>query len=166
MRKPKNGWEILCTHANEVPLHCPCPPTCGCRYYHCKVVAEKEENVLKASLLQQVKLDLPGFVAIPHQDVRRAGNPDFTLTGRHMTSWWECKHGTPKFDTFDLQELMMNRLAGAGYARYIIWHEQRDKTNRRTLIVHPKNISTLLPEAWCVGFNFRFLTNFFRSVHQ
>lgn len=35
MKKPKPGWEHLCEHANEVPNVCPCPPTCGCRYYHC-----------------------------------------------------------------------------------------------------------------------------------
>ncbi len=34
--KPKDGWEFFCEHANEVPNICPCPLTCGCRYYHCK----------------------------------------------------------------------------------------------------------------------------------
>ena len=31
------GWEVLCEHANESPLVCPCPPCCGCRSYgHCQ----------------------------------------------------------------------------------------------------------------------------------
>lgn len=36
MDKPKLGWEMLCEHANEVPNVCPCPSTCGCKYYSCR----------------------------------------------------------------------------------------------------------------------------------
>jgi 3-deoxy-D-arabino-heptulosonate 7-phosphate (DAHP) synthase len=32
---PQPGWEFFCEHANEVPVVCPCPPTCGCRQAHC-----------------------------------------------------------------------------------------------------------------------------------
>ncbi len=43
-KKPKAGWEIFCSHANEVPNICPCPQTCGCRYYHCKRCTILEET--------------------------------------------------------------------------------------------------------------------------
>lgn len=32
----KPNWEFFCEHANENPNVCPCPPTCGCRHFHCK----------------------------------------------------------------------------------------------------------------------------------
>lgn len=33
---PAAGWEFFCEHANENPNVCPCPASCGCRFYHCK----------------------------------------------------------------------------------------------------------------------------------
>lgn len=52
---PKPGWEMLCEHANEVPNICPCPPTCGCRSFHCgtKTIPPRKQ-LLSASALRDL----------------------------------------------------------------------------------------------------------------
>lgn len=157
---------MLCEHANEVPRICPCLPTCGCRYYSCKIEAKKHEIELKGKLMEAIRARFAGVVAFPHQDVVSIGIPDISLTGFGRTTWWECKHGTPDFESQGRQELTMLRLAAAGFARYIIWHENADGTSKRTLIVHPKQIGDLIAEEWCVGFNFQFVVDYMKRVHQ
>lgn len=168
MRKPKTGWELLCAHANEVPAVCPCDAECGCRYYYsCKLPdVGKEENELKAKLVEKIRLDIPRAVICAHQEIRNVGWPDLEVNLAARTSHWECKHGTPNFESHGRQELTMLRLAAASfYARYIIWHSDRDGRNKRTLIVHPKYIGSLEPEAFCIGFDHHFVTQHMRKVH-
>lgn len=124
----------------------------------------RDESGLRSALMREVKLVLPGFTALRHEDVRTSGIPDLSLTGLKRTTWWEFKHGTPDFDSTDIQELTMLRLAAAGYARYVIWHEKRGI--KRTLVVHPKHLGDLTPEVWCVGFDHRFIVEFMRSAHR
>jgi len=115
--------------------------------------------------MEQIKLHMKGFVALRHEDVRTAGIPDLSLTGHGKTSWVEVKHGTPDFDSQGIQELTMLRLAAAGYARYLIYLENKDGSNKRTLIVHPKKLGTLEPEAECDGHNHRWVADFFMERH-
>lgn len=125
----------------------------------------RQESVLKSRLVDAIKKTMPGCVLIRHEDVRTSGIPDFSLTGYMRTSWWEVKHGTPKFDSTGIQELTMLRLAGAGFARYIIYDENKVGQNKRTLIVHPKHLKDLEPEVWCVGHDHRFIVEYITSVH-
>lgn len=124
----------------------------------------KNESSLKSALMRQVKLDLSGFVALRHEDVRTAGIPDLSLTGLGRTSWWEFKHTVNGFDSTGIQELTMLRLAAAGYARYVVWEEK--KSIKRTLIVHPKHLGDLVPEAFCVGFDMRWLVEQVKKAHN
>ena len=125
----------------------------------------RNESQLKSKLMELIRDGLPGFVAIRHEDVRRAGIPDLSLTGYGKTSWIEIKHGTPDFDSTGIQELTMLRLAAAGYARYLVYIENQDGSNKRTLIVHPKRLKDLEPEAWCLGYNHRWVIDFLKDRH-
>jgi len=100
----------------------------------------KSESELKSELATAIELRLPGWMFLGHEDVRRCGTPDRTLTGRGITSWWEGKCGTPTFKSKGQQELTCVQLAGAGRCRYIIWMEEADGSNQRTLIVHPREL--------------------------
>lgn len=122
------------------------------------------ESYLKSALMKELKLQLPGFVALRHEDVRSAGIPDMSLTGGGRTTWWEFKLAAPRFASRGIQELTMLQLAAAGFARYVVWEEKRSVM--RTLIVHPKRIGTLMPEDWCTGFDMQFIVDFMRKVQH
>jgi hypothetical protein len=126
---------------------------------------KKNETGIRSALVEEFK-SLVGFVLLRHEDIRTVGMPDASLTGYGNTSWMEFKHATPDFTSSGIQELTMLRLAAAGFARYVIWHEKADGTAKRTLIVHPKNLKTMEPEEWCVGFNHKWVVEYFRRRHQ
>jgi len=126
---------------------------------------KRRENELKAALVDCLRHELPTWVHLTHQDVRSSGRPDVTSTGRSRTTWLEVKHGTPDFDSQGIQELTMMRLARAGAARYIIYIEDADGSNKRTLIVHPRDFKTLEPQAFCKGFDHKFVADWLRSFH-
>lgn len=96
------------------------------------------EHPLKAKLTSVLRKELTGFVILRLEDKLQSGIPDMVITGNNRTSWWEIKAGA--FHSKGIQELTLIRLARAGYARYIIFREDR------ILIVHPNNIKTLIPE--------------------
>ena len=93
-----------------------------------------------------------------------------SISGGARTGYIEIKHGTPDFDSQGLQELTMCRLASASfYARYVIFHEHRGM--QRTLIAHPLKVMQrtswdIEAEAWCVGFDMRWLVNEVRKAHR
>jgi hypothetical protein len=122
----------------------------------------RNESKLKSKLMDEFKARLPGFVAIRHEDVRRSGIPDVSLTGCGKD---EVKHGDPDFGSSGVQELTMLRLAAAGFARYVIYLEDKDGDNKRTLIVHPKKLGTLEPECQCVGHDHHWVVEYFRKRH-
>jgi hypothetical protein len=124
----------------------------------------KNESGLKSKLMQQIKKDLPGFVALRHEDVRTSGIPDLSMTGLGRTSWYEFKHSAPTFKSSGIQELTMLRLAAAGVAWYVIWEENKHGI-KRTLIVRPKCLTELYPEASCSGFDHKFIVGFMKKVH-
>src|SRR6266852_4323907 len=115
----------------------------------------KQESFLKSQLMATIRRELPNFVALRHEDVRTSGIPDLSMTGYGKTSWWEVKHATPTFSSNNLQELILMRLAATVTAYYILYHEL--KGNKRTLIVHPKQLNNLLPETGCSGFDHLFV---------
>ncbi len=131
----------------------------------------KRESALKSAFMQQLKQDLPGFVAIRHEDVRTSGTPDLSITGAGRTSWWEFKHATPHWTGTGIQELICCRLAAAGYCRFVIWWESATGLGKRTMIVHPKVIHerqgwTVMPEEVTPGFDHRWLVQQIKDVHR
>ena len=126
---------------------------------------KKKESGLKSKLMAELRKHAM-IVALRHEDVRTAGIPDLSTTSGGRTVWWECKHGTPLFGTTGIQELTMLRLAAAGLARYIIWQENADGTERQTLIVRPSNLKSLTAEVSCAGFNMRFLAEYIFKAHR
>ena len=124
----------------------------------------RNESALKSAFMKEIKASLPGFVALRHEDVRTAGIPDLSLTGCGKTSWWEFKHSVNGFDSTGIQELTMLRLSAAGFARYVIFEDKRGI--KRTLVLHPKHLSDLVAEAWCVGFDMRWLVEQVRKAHD
>lgn len=129
---------------------------------------EKREGELKSAFTQEMKLRLPGFYMLQHAS--RAA-PDRSITGNGRTTMWEFKHGTPDFESHGDQELMCRRLSVAGYCRYVIWQESLRGNDQITMIVHPKTVFerkgwNLTPEAWCVGFDHRWLVNFVKKIHE
>jgi len=122
------------------------------------------ESVLKSKMMIAIKLGLPGFIAFRHEDVRSVGIPDLSLTGNGRTSWWEAKYDDDDgFKSTGIQELTMCRLARHGHARYIVWENK--KNIRRTLIVHPTNIGTCVPEVFCRGFDMSWLIDYMQNTH-
>ena len=78
------------------------------------------EGQLSSGLVAALN-ELPGFVAIKHNDARTAGIPDISLTGLGRTSWIEVKRG--KLTSRSLQRLTLHRLheASGGRAFYVLY---------------------------------------------
>ena len=124
----------------------------------------KIEGELKSRFATELR-NLPGFYMLQYAT---NGAPDRTIIGAGRQTNWEMKHGTPDFLSHGDQELMCCRLAVAGHCRYVVWHEHRG--SQKTMIVHPKEVMhrtswNLIPEAFCVGFDMRWLVNEIRKAH-
>ena len=78
------------------------------------------EGQLSSGLVAALN-ELPGFVAIKHNDARTAGIPDISLTGLGRTSWIEVKRD--KLTSRSLQRLTLHRLheASGGRAFYVLY---------------------------------------------
>ncbi len=131
------------------------------------------EASLKSAFMLAVGKQLLGFVALRHEDIRTSGIPDLSITGFGKTSWFEFKVANPQFHGTELQELTMLRLAAAGFARYLVWSENKNGTGKRTLIIHPKevfkkngHVSEMEIEAFCVGYDHRWVCSYIRERHQ
>lgn len=127
---------------------------------------EKREAELKAAWRRAMKLHLPGFLLLQYAT---PGAPDTEVVGLGVTTRWEFKHGTPDFCSPGLQELVCMRLAAADHCRYVLWTERRGI--QRTLIVHPKAMHERDgwepgAEAWCHGFDVRWLVEYVRKAHE
>jgi hypothetical protein len=125
----------------------------------------KREGELKSLLAAELKR-LPRFYMLQYST---NGAPDREIVGAGITTRWEAKHATPDFLSPGDQELMCCRLAHAAHCRYIIWHEQRGI--QKTLIVHPLKIMhrdgwNLEAEAWCIGFDMKWLVQQIKDAHQ
>ena len=125
----------------------------------------KQEAKLKADFGKELALQLPGFVMLSYAT---AGGPDRTILGHGRQTNWEMKHATPDFVSPGRQELICMRMAGAGHCRYVIWYEHDGM--QQTMIVHPRMVHfrtgwNLEAEAWCIGFNHRWLVDQIRQAH-
>lgn len=125
----------------------------------------KREGELKSAFTREFRRQLPHFIVLMNSS--RAA-PDRSITGGGRTTWWEFKHATPGFDSPGDQELMCMRLAVQGFCRYVIWWESSKGIGQRTMIVHPKMVAdhSLIPEASCEGFDYKWLTNYIQTIHS
>lgn len=126
----------------------------------------KREGELKSLFVAELKRQLPYFYVLRYAT---NGAPDRTIVGAGRQTNWEAKHGTPAFDSPADQELMCCRLAVAGHCRYIVWHEKNGI--EKTMIVHPLEVMRraswgLIPEAWCAGFDMRWLVEQIKKAHR
>jgi hypothetical protein len=125
----------------------------------------KREAELKSLFGKELRRQLPGFYMLQYAT---NGAPDRSIVGAGHQSNWEMKHCTPDFKSPADQELMCCRLAVAAHCRYVVWYERG--AVQKTMIVHPKNVMNriswdLIPEAWCVGFDMRWLVDRVREAH-
>lgn len=136
---------------------------------------KKDETGIKSALMREIKVGMPGYVALRHEDVRRSGDPDLSVTGLKLTSWWEAKHATPDFESKGIQDRVMDRLAQVGFARYLIYFE--DGIDKAVFIVHPQNLARfrkandmldrkMASHAWAPDFNHAFVVAFMVSTHR
>ena len=93
------------------------------------------ESTIKSALVKTLRLALPGFVVIRHEDRFTAGVPDISVTGHGLTSWWEVKFANPRLHSRDVQRLTALRLASAGVCFYVVYQLEDDM--RRVAVVHP-----------------------------
>jgi hypothetical protein len=125
----------------------------------------KREAELKSLFAKELRRQLPGFYLLAYAT---NGAPDRSIVGAGRQTNWECKHGDPSFLSPADQELMCARIAQASHCRYIIWHAHRGI--EKTMIVHPLKVMNrvswnLEAEAWCTGFDMRWLVNQIREAH-
>ena len=129
------------------------------------VLSRTNEAELKGKLVEKLKEQLTGAVIFPIQDRWTSGIPDIAVTWMGRTTWWECKYADPDLDSKGIQDLTLLRLAGAGYARYVIYEDRGSV--RRTRIVHPKDINEWMATDVVVsGFNHEFVADYIRKVHS
>lgn len=103
----------------------------------------KREAELRSQLMVMLKRHAPELVAFRHESVRECGIPDLSLTGGGITTWWEFKHATPRFDDNGLQLLTCARLAVGGFCRYVLWYEDSKGNCQQTMIVHPRHVKAV-----------------------
>ncbi len=127
----------------------------------------KIEAQLKQQFTKELKRQLPGAVVLQYAT---NGAPDREVVYNGISTRWEFKHATPRFESPGIQELTCARLASLGHCRYVIWYQRRDV--KRTLIVHPRlvlgqngNIRDVVSEAECSGFDMQWLVNEVRKAH-
>lgn len=126
----------------------------------------KREGELKSLFGKELKRQLPGFYMLQYST---NGAPDREIVGAGVSTRWEMKHATPDFLSPGDQELMCERLAFVAHCRYVVWWERGPI--QKTMIVHPREVRqrvgwNLVPEAFCVGFNMRWLVDQVRKAHE
>jgi len=129
----------------------------------------KREAELKAEFGRVLAQRLPGFVS---QRLLDAGAPDRAIVGGGSTTFLEFKHGTPDFDSPGNQELAAMRLEAAGDCRYVIWRENANGSDKRTLIVRPRFLHyfrttwELRADETFAGFNHLSVVEWLRRKHR
>lgn len=120
--------------------------------------------------------ELPrSFVVRKHADYATSGDPDFSITGNGMTSWWEFKHAVPRIKGTEIQRIKAQRLELAGYCRYVVF--QRNGPVAATHVVRPRDVGAngwFVPETLEDGTqataagedNYAFVLDFVRRVHR
>ena len=96
----------------------------------------KREAYLKSRFTETLKAKCPDLISL---QLATRGAPDRLIVGWFRSSFWEFKHGTPRFEAPDLQRLMCMRLERSGVpCHYVVWLEERNV--KTTHIVAPKRI--------------------------
>ncbi len=139
----------------------------------------KMEGDLKANLVAEIRSQFPGFMVHLHQDVRRHGIADLSVTGLGKTTWWELKHGNPLSRSEGIQELELIKMEAAGRCRYIIWSEHANGGLKRTLIARPLAVHlaehprqghvdtrTIMAEVSFSGFVYRSVALWIGRMHE
>lgn len=100
-------------------------------------IRKYNEAVLKRELMNQIRKDLPSFVAMRFEDRFSSGYPDIQTVGLGCGVWFEVKLADPALKSRGSQDLLMRRLhsANGGRALYIIYRQV--KTERTTHIITP-----------------------------
>lgn len=109
---------------------------------------------------------MPGAEVLKHADRFNAGYPDFTVTWKWITSWWEVKfYDDMAFKSPKVQEIQCQKLATQGVCNYIIFEQRRGV--RRTLIVAPKEIERWDQSAdFAPGFNHAWVARYIALAHR
>lgn len=124
------------------------------------------EAELKSALFKQLLKMEPSFLVL---QLATAGCPDREVIGNKRTSYYECKHGTPIFQSLGNQKLICQRFANQGFhCRYILWIEDRDGSNQHTRIVHPLQIESWTTESEHIftGFDHQSVAEYILGVHR
>ena len=130
----------------------------------------KIEGELKRKFGVELKRQAPDFLSLRYET---NGGPDREVVGLGKTTRWEFKHATPDFRSPGDQELTCARLAAIAHCRYVIWTEDRDGTNKRTWIVHPrevlgkkgKSLNIVRIEDGCREFDMQWLVQYVLKEH-
>lgn len=121
------------------------------------------ESALKSALFAKLREVEPNFIVLL---LASAGAADRAVVGNQITSYWECKHGTPSFTSKGNQELFCQRLARESFCRYIIWCEDRRGGAKVTMIVHPLRLHPIRPEVSILGHDHVWVSDYIRKVHR
>jgi len=102
----------------------------------------KQENALKSRLvkkLRDLRLEhrMRAFTVFRHEDKLTSGIPDISTTYNQRTCWWEVKHGDPDVKLHGLQDFTLTQLGTASFARYILFLEEADGSNKHIDFVDP-----------------------------
>ena len=137
----------------------------------------KRESELRTAYLAEVKRSWPSCIALRHEDVRWSGTPDLSQTAGGRTTWIEFKHATPEFSGTGLQEKICSDLAREGFCRYVVWCDFAG-FEKKTMIIHPRVVKASVgrpqarkpwlmePEAVTMGFDHRWLVQYFQGIHR
>lgn len=99
------------------------------------------EAKFKGELVKLIRIELPTFVVIRHEDHFTHGIPDISVTGNKKTLWIEIKFANPNFKSKGIQEVTMLRLSARGHAFYVIYRQTKEK-EEYTYVVDPKEIGS------------------------
>lgn len=124
------------------------------------------ERYLKGQLMQNAELFLRGSVVQNHSDAFTSGVPDFSVTWRKITTWWEVKFWNGgDFDTQPLQHATARRLAKQGFCHYVIY--EVNEGVERIYICTPDEV-----ERWrqarhqCSGHSHDYIVRFMIYLHH
>jgi hypothetical protein len=118
------------------------------------------EASLQRGLLQALRAAFPKFVIFKHSEVLFSGVADISITGNKITSWLELKLAKPVIKSKGIQQLMMQRLARAGHAYYVVYTEKN--MTMETSVVRPIDMGVVRVSQ---GVDHLMVVDFVRGLH-
>lgn len=134
----------------------------------------KTEAKFKARTKQVAAIELPGFVIFYVAGVGTDGIPDWSNNGYGVSSWLEFKDASPhgRFESKENQERVCLKLSAASRCRYVVFHETT-KGVKRICIIDPRQVqgkrgelSEMMIEAQCSGYDYKWLCNWIKEWHR